>query len=184
MVLIVWCLCVCARFVLVTVMLCAVVKPIVCTNTVYTMLVGWTGDGKSFFCDRFDGTRCQASDVVYVPEQSTTNSSYVGYHFIDTVGFGDNRKLSPTLDDSLAALNNTLHATDERALATKMSQYRELECEALPGRLVSIRANSNELLGTIKDESSIPMCVRDQCTLAPVSLASCTRTYCARTAVA
>jgi len=55
-------------------------------------LLGWTGDGKTRFCNTYDGTYCGAEGS---GGRSQTVDTYVGRRFIDPAGFGDNRAKVP-----------------------------------------------------------------------------------------
>ena len=78
------------------------------------LLVGWTGDGKSYFCNTFDGTVCEQPKGYQSGEHSSTSSTYFGMCFVDTIGFGDNRKNGSVTTEqaSVLAIGETLRAVN------------------------------------------------------------------------
>ena len=86
-----------------------------------TLLQGWLGVGKTFFCNKYDGTVCPQCDN-HELQGACTAESYKGNSFIDGPGLGHNTAIlsSSGLDGSLWAIYETLRAcnsTDIRAVA-------------------------------------------------------------------
>jgi hypothetical protein len=79
-----------------------------------TLLVGYTGVGKSYVCNRHDGTVCETKDVCTMSSaRSCTNTTYMGAHFIDSMGFGDNHPTPSPAPGTPPSLHPTLRAVKE-----------------------------------------------------------------------
>lgn len=79
------------------------------------VLVGWTGDGKTTFCNRYDSTHnCGKEGVNGI---ATTSVPFVGADFIDTPGFGENRINDlGAAGSSLQAIKKTLQGVDGKLI--------------------------------------------------------------------
>lgn len=91
------------------------------------LLVGYTGVGKSFFCNHVDGTVCEATNKCPPDSaESCTSSTYFGRHFVDSVGFGDNKVVPTPLPGATPALHPTLAAVQETLTAVNGTHLRAL----------------------------------------------------------
>lgn len=89
--------------------------------------MGYTGHGKSFFCNKFDGTVCERQeDCPPSSAHSCTSSTYFGRHFIDSMGFGDNRVVPSPAPGSNPGLHPTLAAIKETLTSVNGTQLRAL----------------------------------------------------------
>jgi hypothetical protein len=86
-----------------------------------SLLLGWTGAGKTYFCNRFDGTNCPYANPCLAmdprpydcaTEMSDTSNTYVGKHLIDVQGIGENRFDEQPGSSSVRAVNATLRSVD------------------------------------------------------------------------
>jgi len=69
------------------------------------LMLGWTGGGKTRFCNLYDESYC---GIESDSEESTTKTLYFGNYFIDSRGFGDNSKNDGPVSSSMQAIVETL----------------------------------------------------------------------------
>jgi hypothetical protein len=158
-------------------MLCAIVAILILTTNatedrcspVRTLLVGWIGDGKTSFCNKYDGTTCG-----FIPEQPSeyadTSSVYLGNHFADSLGFGENRVEDDqqSLSGSAYAMSTTLigiNGTDLRAVLwlVPCAEHRtKLEAIASMRAYMDMIGSEIPLVAIFNPASPHNACVKDR----------------------
>jgi len=89
-------------------------------DLIRAVLTGWGGDGKTHFCNKYENDQCglECSSV-----KSCTTDAYMGNHFIDTPGFGENRLDYGSVNNPL---KGSLHSIEVSLTATNATYIRAI----------------------------------------------------------
>jgi hypothetical protein len=90
-----------------------------------TLLVGWTGDGKTWFCNHFDSMKDHVAQPCGKESprgsgETTTVDPFYGSNFIDSPGWGGNDDENTT---TYLAINSTVRAVHDHTLRALMWIY-------------------------------------------------------------